>query len=261
MDNKFSVKWSEFKKIREEGRLCDVTLATADGKYLQAHKVILSAGSKFFNDVFINCNSSNLQMMIYLKGIKNDELKNILDFIYNGEVCLPEDQQSIFLETARGLLIKGIDRELPVIANTTEKTESINIKSENFILTSSGDPESPDGSTERFKSIKTQDELNSEIKQMIQKNEGGLWSCQLCGKTMDTNSAIRDHAERHIAGMKHDCHLCNKTFSSRPNLRSHIAHMHKGLFDCDKCEKSGMNWGTSQYHKKRYHSSTVVKHE
>ena len=42
-----------FKKMREDKILFDVTLVTDDGKHIQAHKIILSAGSHFFNNIFL----------------------------------------------------------------------------------------------------------------------------------------------------------------------------------------------------------------
>ncbi len=56
---KFCLKWNEFeaniresfKTLREEERLFDVTLATEDGQHIQAHKMVLSAGSNFFRDI------------------------------------------------------------------------------------------------------------------------------------------------------------------------------------------------------------------
>ena len=58
---KYCLKWNEFegnirqsfRKLREEERLFDVTLATDDGQHIQAHKMILSAGSDFFSDIFM----------------------------------------------------------------------------------------------------------------------------------------------------------------------------------------------------------------
>ena len=62
--DKFCLNWNGFdenireyfKKLRCEQRLFDVTLVTEDGQQLQAHKIILSAGSNFFNDIFMNSN-------------------------------------------------------------------------------------------------------------------------------------------------------------------------------------------------------------
>ena len=43
-----------FKKLKAEHRLFDVTFVSDDGQQIQAHKMILSAGSDFFSDVFVN---------------------------------------------------------------------------------------------------------------------------------------------------------------------------------------------------------------
>ena len=51
------MKWNEFdtnireylRILREDQRLFDVTLVTDDGQHIQAHKVILSAGSNCQN--------------------------------------------------------------------------------------------------------------------------------------------------------------------------------------------------------------------
>ena len=56
----YCLKWNEFeenirnsfKSFRSEGKLFDVTLASDDGHQIQAHKIILSAGSDFFRNIF-----------------------------------------------------------------------------------------------------------------------------------------------------------------------------------------------------------------
>ena len=53
--DKLCMKWNEFdtnirkylRILREDQRLFDVTLVTDDGQHIQAHKIILSAGSHF----------------------------------------------------------------------------------------------------------------------------------------------------------------------------------------------------------------------
>ena len=58
---KFCLKWDDFgsnvgeyfRKLREDQRLFDVTLATEDGQEIKAHKIVLSAGSDFFNNIFL----------------------------------------------------------------------------------------------------------------------------------------------------------------------------------------------------------------
>ena len=96
--DKWCMKWNEFdtnireflRIVREDQRLSDVTLVTDDGQHIQAHKLILSAGSHFFSDIFLKSNQTN--MLIYLKGINSVQLENILDFIYNGEASVGEEE-------------------------------------------------------------------------------------------------------------------------------------------------------------------------
>ena len=106
------MKWNEFdtnireylRIIREDQRLFDVTLVTDDGQHIQAHKIILSAGSHFFSDIFLKSNQTN--MLIYLKGINSVQLKNLLDFVYNGEASVGQEDLKEFLETGKELQVK-----------------------------------------------------------------------------------------------------------------------------------------------------------
>ena len=98
------MKWNDFNKnvrdhlriVRKVETLFDVTLVTDDGKHTEAHKIILSAGSHFFSDIFIKSNQTN--MLIYLKGINSVQLEHLLDFIYNGEVSVGLEELKEFLE-------------------------------------------------------------------------------------------------------------------------------------------------------------------
>ena len=65
---KFCLRWNDFdtnireyfRELREEHSYFDVTLATDDHYQIEAHKVILAAGSKFFNDIFKKSNHKNI---------------------------------------------------------------------------------------------------------------------------------------------------------------------------------------------------------
>ena len=98
VSEKFCLKWNEFeenirnsfKSFRSEGKLFDVTLATDDGHQIQAHKVILSAGSDFFRNIFSKCIQSS--MLVYLKGISRTDLENVTNFLYNGETFVTQEE-------------------------------------------------------------------------------------------------------------------------------------------------------------------------
>merc|ERR1719153_1817445 len=99
-----------FKKLREDQRLSDITLATDDGQHIQAHKIILTAGSNFFADIFMKSNHSNI--LVYLKGISSDKLEPVIDFIYSGEASISQEQLKVFTETGKELQVKGLEWEL-----------------------------------------------------------------------------------------------------------------------------------------------------
>ena len=108
------LKWSDFeenireyfKGLRERNELFDVTIACSEGTQIQVHKSILSAGSLFFNDILMN--SSHPNTYIYLRGVKNAEILNLIHFLYNGEVFVSQEEFKDFLDTAQDLKIKGL---------------------------------------------------------------------------------------------------------------------------------------------------------
>ena len=103
--------------------------------------------------------------------------------------------------------------------------------------------------------MNTNDELDLQIEQMIEKNQG-VWNCKVCGKTAKHKQQIQYHVETHIDGMSHGCHICSKTFSNRLNLKCHITNVHTGLFRCDICQKEGMTRKAYNQHKLKYHRTT-----
>merc|ERR1712129_442730 len=146
---KFCLKWNEFeaniresfKTLREEERLFDVTLATDDGQHIKAHKMVLSAGSHFFSDIFMKTNHSN--MLIYLKGISSAELEPVTDFLYNGEAFITQEYLATFIRTAKELQIKGLLGDFEGIgenksqsqksAHTNDESIAKGIKYENMV--------------------------------------------------------------------------------------------------------------------------------
>merc|ERR1712179_870734 len=247
--DKWCMKWNEFdtnireylRIIREDQRLFDVTLVTGDGQHMQAHKIILSAGSHFFSDIFLKSNQTN--MLIYLKGINSVQLRNILDFIYNGEASVGQEEPVKYVNENIDTYENGDDNsEENNICDTLEHVENATTKHTN---------------DERMKKFKNSD-LDLQIMQMIEKSDG-IWNCTVCGKTGAHLGSIKEHAERHIEGMSHGCHICNKSFPSRPSLRIHINDYHSELLSCDPCGKSGMSKSAYYHHKhSRQHKTLSI---
>ena len=111
---KFSLKWNDFqttvsnsfKVLRQEKDLFDVTLVSDDQKQIQSHKVVLSACSSFFKPILKN--NSHSHPLIFLNGIDSTNLQFIIDYVYEGEVHLYQEQLDSFLETAQKLQVAGL---------------------------------------------------------------------------------------------------------------------------------------------------------
>ena len=72
--------------------LTDVTLICDDKVRIEAHKLVLCAGSSFFRD-FLVYNNANSHPMIFLKGVKQQELQPLVQFLYNGETTVPQEDK------------------------------------------------------------------------------------------------------------------------------------------------------------------------
>ena len=98
---------SSFTKLRQKSEFFDVTLSCDHGKSeIQAHKVILAACSPFFHRVLARNPHQN--PLIYLKGVDYDNLEAVINFMYQGEVNVAQEDLNGFLGVAQELAVKGL---------------------------------------------------------------------------------------------------------------------------------------------------------
>ncbi|XP_050502535.1 longitudinals lacking protein, isoforms H/M/V isoform X12 [Diabrotica virgifera virgifera] len=112
-DQQFCLRWNNhqstlvavFDTLLENGTLVDCTLA-AEGKCLNAHKVVLSACSPYFEALLSK--HFDKHPILILKDVKFQELKAMMDYMYRGEVNISQDQLGALLKAAESLQIKGL---------------------------------------------------------------------------------------------------------------------------------------------------------
>jgi len=97
-----------FRDLKEDKDFADVTLVCGDGQ-TDAHKVILSAGSTFFQKILKS--NPHSKHLVYLKGVKFRELEFVLSFMYKGEATVAMADVSSFLAVAEDLEVKGLSKE------------------------------------------------------------------------------------------------------------------------------------------------------
>lgn len=109
----YCLKWNSFHSNMSDvfqnmlihENLVDVTLA-CEGASIKAHKMVLAACSPYFQNLFLS--NPCKHPIVILKDVKFADLKSIIDFIYRGEVNVPQDQLNALLKTAETLKIKGL---------------------------------------------------------------------------------------------------------------------------------------------------------
>nr|XP_021193910.2 protein bric-a-brac 1 isoform X2 [Helicoverpa armigera] len=113
MDQQFSLSWNNFHGnltkgfagLLGNGEFVDVTIAV-EGHLLQAHKVILSICSPYFKKMF-QMNPCQHPIVV-LKDVTHKAMKDLLQFMYHGEVSVKREDLTSFIGTAEVLQIKGL---------------------------------------------------------------------------------------------------------------------------------------------------------
>ncbi|XP_018910893.2 uncharacterized protein [Bemisia tabaci] len=96
---------SELDSLRKDEDLVDVTLS-CEGQLLKAHKVILSACSSYFRNVFKE--NPCKHPVVILKDVSHEDVEALLSFVYQGVVYISEKKLASFLHTAELLQIRGL---------------------------------------------------------------------------------------------------------------------------------------------------------
>ena len=245
MSQKLCLKWNDFQEnlnlafgsLREDNDFTDVTLVCMDGKQLETHKVVLAVSSPFFQNILGK--NKHAHPMVYLKGIRSDEMVALLDFLYYGETNVFQDNLNSFLAIAEEFQLKGLTGKKIGEGGKEEKKQKHKIEKQdqlkqegshggmpseeiaNDILEQSNNlvaiPEQSDNVVAIPNNNVSGDfkELDETVNSMIEKNETMTPTrnkCKVCGKE-GHRSDIKKHIEsKHLEGVSIPCNFCEKTF-------------------------------------------------
>ena len=248
MSEKFSLKWNDFQsnvsktfsQLRSEEEFFDVSLVSDDEKMMSAHKLVLSASSPYFKHILTTNKHSH--PLLCLDGVSSAELQCVLDYIYQGEVQIYQEQLDRFLVVAQRLKLEGLtsqdDDQEGIKKDTMEDTAIVHdyvpeeiteipnskpLKTEKEILK----PRKLSTSTLVANNPNTE-EIDKMLNEYIIRGENGLYSCGYCGKSGDRKAYnMRNHVETHMEGLSFPCQSCDKTFRSRNSLSIHNTRYHR----------------------------------
>ena len=198
---------SAFRHLGASRDFADVTLACEDGQAVQAHKAILSTCSPVLGKILLQIPPHQNHPFLFMKGMKKEEIDQMLDFIYVGEVLVEKENLENFLETANELKIAGL-----TLTNTDSKEDDHN------------GSESPLEETHQTFDHDPLVKLEAESEMVKGMGQGN--SCSTCQKEFST----RTNLKAHILAMheKNDvsCTLCDYETNCQNNLRRHKQRMH-----------------------------------
>merc|ERR1712150_7593 len=246
-EEKLCLKWNDFQEnvisafgtLREDREFADVTLACEDGQQVEAHKVILASSSPFFLNILRR--NKHPHPLIYMRGLKSEDIVAMIDFLYFGEANVYQDNLDSFLAVAEELQLKGLTNDkqteeetsAPIIPKTNKIETQTHYKKDEVIQETikANNIESDPTSKNSAGTVAVTDcavaadlqGLEKQIYSMMLVSEnilGGIYGnkkvriCKVCGKE-GLQSHIKNHIElHHITGVSHTCNICGKTLRS-----------------------------------------------
>jgi BTB/POZ domain len=125
----YSLRWNNhqshilesFEALLQQKSLVDVTLVCSD-RSLRAHKVVLSACSPFFERVFNDTPCKH--PVIVLKDFRGWLVQAIVDFMYRGEISVPQEKLNQLIQAGESLQIRGLIGAVPYTIPIESDVES-----------------------------------------------------------------------------------------------------------------------------------------
>ena len=135
MPDKLSITWGKFqsnllKTLKSSEYFTDVTLVSDDLQQVEAHKLVLAACSGYFGSILKT--NTHPHPLLCLEGVSSAQLSHILQYIYNGEIMLNQDDVEQFLTIAKRLRLQGLTSDDDQESKPHSETEEITIIQEEY---------------------------------------------------------------------------------------------------------------------------------
>merc|ERR1712129_25797 len=263
---------SALKGLLFKDTFTDVTLISEDLAQIPAHKIILSSFSSVLGAILSTAPQS--KPVLYLRGVKEVEMKLLLHFLYEGEVSMHQEQLQNFLKIVKELGVTGdfdhcesdgvIKNERTASDLIDQTIQEVHIKQkevENQYQNNTSDLIDDDEQTiheaqgefeildPSFTTDLNDDEENMQ-KVTIKLNAFEMQENKEEEKVKYTN----DIKLKEVSKINQNCQHCSMTFTLKKQLFKHIDGEHKGLeYNCTKCEYSNKKWENLRFHIRKVH--------
>ena len=230
--------------------------------------MILTATSPFFQNLLRR--NHHPHPLIFLKGVKSEDLSAIVDFLYCGEANVDQENLNSFLAVAEDLQLKGLmgliednkmkkqDVRKQTGKNVKVKNERSDIYAEPFPINANPKHETCLESDQSDDKYQDPDDLNSQSNPLDEKTEGKF----LLSKEMeDLDKTVRSMMEKNPLAngekrIAYICKQCGKEGKSS-DIIIHIETFHLGglSLSCEICHKIRPSRDSMRRHKKLFHSN------
>ena len=257
-----AMAWADFpastlarlKASRGEPEFADVTLACEGEGLVPAHRIVLSAGSSYFQSVLRKVGGQvGGQVVLFLRGVEAQELEAVLAFLYEGQARVERARLPTFLTLASQLGLTGFAGEQGEEQGeqVEEQVEEQQVQVEDTtVQTLSNNAH-----------IKQEKDCNTDTKP---KSSGKVWNfaqkldehtakCNYCGEEIKSFKGDRMAVKMHLLDfhssepgvaesitikspawkfftkidmLRAACNLCNKVFSVESHLGKHLNKCH-----------------------------------
>ena len=256
---KCSLRWkffsthltSSISDVFTENSYSDVTLVSDDLKPFQAHKCVLSACSPVLKDLLLE--NPHPHPLIYLRGVKQQELQSILQFIYLGEGRFYEGNMDKFMEAVKDLQIKQLTECFMTAGNPFLNRDKY-ANGQN-ILTNIDDEHENDTEHDNVEEIQKQN--------IRAYNTGGescsqLYKCEECGAMFKSKMGLMYHTRTKHEGIIYSCNRCEYQATQQSNLKGHQESKHEGVrYSCNQCEYQATTRSTLKRHQQSKHEGVI----
>ena len=290
----FCLRWNDFESsisnsfrdLKEAGDFFDVTLVCQD-QQVEAHKVIFSACSPFFKAILKK--NPHPHPLLYLKDIKFENMEALLEFMYQGEVKVPQDELGPFLAVAEELKVKGLTQSVsqppkgtrqtsePLQSGPEQTPKHLAFAAKPVLATNPGMRDPSDTQPKELALIKP--EYGEETFSEDSGNKGPSEPGFLQADTMDDrwgegvehqdqmpmadvdgiNTINRENIENCIRRTEENtymCVACGKVCATKTALVNHVENQHyPGHYACTICHAVFKSRGSLNTHHQRHHKS------
>ena len=246
---KLCLKWNEFQEnlnsvfggLRNDQDFADVTLACEDGTQIETHKVLLASLSPFFMELLKK--NKHPHPLIYLRGVKKNDLVAMIDFLYFGEANVHQENLDNILGLAEEFQLKGLTGSSAQYNNERDFRTKARKGDRKYDPKESNERRIAPAPTHEYnRETKTEPstvalvgtaahQLDEQIKSMMTTTENEItigqqtrkaYACTVCGKEAQRTNIMNHIEAKHIDNnISHPCDICGKIYKTREILRKH----------------------------------------